>query len=151
MELSQLFKYRDMAIAGHWKEIERMFNHSIQLNHVGVKIDLSEIDHPVAYIDEVAEYHKGGIGSDAINGGIISILADLSLGLLGLQYFKEGMTATAQLQVNFLKPFRTSKISATSTMTHRIGNRIYGTVELKNHQNDICAIAYGILATGISL
>ena len=102
-------------------------------------------------VDEVTEIHKGGIGSDAINGGVIAGLADLALGLLGLTHYKEGMTATAQITVHFLKPFRTKSIKARAIAQKVVGNRIFGTVELYNDKEEVCAIAYGALAKGISM
>lgn len=61
------------------------------------------------------------------------------------------MTATAQLTVHYLKPFRTKCISATAVTQKVVGNRVFGTVELRNDKNEVCAIAYGFLAKGVSL
>lgn len=151
MDLTHLHKSRDLAISGKWKEIEHLFNKSPQLKHIGAKIDLTNPEHPIAFIDELTEIHSGGIGSDAVNGGVIAGLADLALGLLGLLHYKDGMTATAQLTVHYLKPFRTKSISATSIIQQVVGNRIFGTVELCNDKGEVCAIAYGALAKGISM
>ncbi|MES2648441.1 MAG: hotdog domain-containing protein [Bacteroidota bacterium] len=151
MDLTQLHKCRDLAVAGKWKEIENVFNRSIQLQHLGASIDMSEPQTPKAYINELKDVHAGGIGSEAVNGGVIASLADLALGLLGLLHYKEGMTATAQLTVHYLKPFRSKSISAEAHTQQVVGNRIFGTVELKNDKGDVCAIAYGALAKGISL
>jgi uncharacterized protein (TIGR00369 family) len=151
MDLSQLHKSRDLAVSGKWKEIENLFNRSPQLKHIGARIDLTEPEFPVAILEELSDMHKGGIGSDAINGGVIAALADLALGLLGLMHYKDGMTATAQLTVHYLKPFRTKAIRAKAITQQVVGNRIFGTVELFNDKNEVCAIAYGALAKGISL
>ena len=151
MDLTQLHKCRDMAVAGKWKEIENVFNRSVQLQHLGARIDMSEPLTPKAFIDDLKDIHGGGIGSEAVNGGVIASLADLSLGLLGLLHFKEGMTATAQLTVHYLKPFRSKSISAEAHTQQVVGNRVFGTVELRNDKGDVCAIAYGALAKGISL
>jgi uncharacterized protein (TIGR00369 family) len=151
MDLSQLHKSRDLAISGKWKELENIFNRSQQLKHIDARIDLSNAEEPVAIIDEVTEVHKGGIGSDAVNGGVIAGLADLALGLLGLMHYKDGMTATAQITVHYLKPFRTKSIRAKATCQKVVGNRIFGTVELMNDKDEVCAIAYGALAKGISM
>lgn len=151
MDLSQLHKSRDLAVSGKWKEIENIFNRSPQLKHVDARVDLSNPDAPEAVIDEVNDHHKGGIGSDAVNGGVIAGLADLALGLLGLAHYREGMTATAQLTVHYLKPFRTKSIRARAHTQQVVGNRIFGTVELFNDKNEVCAIAYGALAKGISM
>jgi acyl-coenzyme A thioesterase PaaI-like protein len=151
MDLTQLHKCRDLAVAGKWKDIENIFNRSVQLQYIGSRVDLSNPQQPKAFIDEIKDIHGGGIGSEAVNGGVIATLADLSLGLLGLLHFKEGMTATAQLTVHYLKPFRTKSISAEASTQQVVGNRVFGTVELRNDKGDVCAIAYGALAKGISL
>jgi uncharacterized protein (TIGR00369 family) len=151
MDLSQLHKSRDLAVSGKWKELENIFNRSPQLKHVSARVDLSQPENPEAIIDEVADIHKGGIGSDAVNGGVIAALADLALGLLGLMHYKDGMTATAQLTIHYLKPFRSKSIRAKATSQQVVGNRIFGTVELFNDKGEVCAIAYGALAKGISM
>jgi uncharacterized protein (TIGR00369 family) len=151
MDLSQLHKSRDLAISGKWKDLENIFNRSPQLKYVGARIDLTHPETPEAIIDEITDQHKGGIGSEAVNGGVIAGLADLALGLLGLQHYQDGMTATAQLTVHYLKPFRTKSIRAKAITQKVVGNRIFGTVELFNDKNDVCAIAYGALAKGISM
>lgn len=151
MNLNQLYKYRELAVGGKWKEVEDLFNKSVQLKYLGARVELSNPEQPRAIIDQVEEHHLGGIGSDAVHGGVIAALADLALGLLGLLHFKDGMTATAQLTVHYLKPFRTDSISATAITQKVVGNRIFGTVELFNHKGEMCAIAYGALAKGISL
>jgi acyl-coenzyme A thioesterase PaaI-like protein len=151
MDLTQLHKCRDLAVAGKWKDIENIFNRSVQLQHLGARVDLSMPETPKAFLDELKDIHGGGMGTEAVNGGVIAIMADLALGLLGLQHFKEGMTATAQLTVHYLKPFRTKSISAEAHTQKVVGNRIFGTVELSNEKGEVCAIAYGALAKGISL
>lgn len=151
MDLTQLHKARDLAVSGKWKEIESVFNRSVQLQHLGARIDMSEPSMPKAFIDELKDVHAGGIGSEAVNGGVIASLADLALGLLGLLHYKEGMTATAQLTVHYLKPFRSRSIAARALTQQVVGNRIFGTVELSNDRGEVCAIAYGALAKGISL
>lgn len=151
MDLTQLHKFRDLAVSAKWRDIENIFNRSVQLQFIGARIDMSDPSVPKAFIDEIKDFHEGGIGSDAVNGGVIATMADLALGLLGLSHFKEGMTATAQLTVHYLKPFRTKSIAAEAHTQRVVGNRIFGTVELSNDKGEVCAIAYGALAKGISL
>lgn len=151
MNLTQLYKYRTLATTGKWKELEELFNKSIQLQHIGASINLSNPEQPQVHIAKVEDYHLGGIGSDAVHGGTIAAVADLALGLLGLLHYKDGMTATAQLTVHYLKPFRTSSLTATAITQKVVGNRVFGTVELFNDKNEMCAIAYGALAKGISM
>jgi len=151
MDLNQLYKFRELAINGRWKEVEDIFNKSIQLKAMSAVIDLSDPKNPKASIPELKPEHGGGIGSNAVNGGVIAALADLALGLLGLCHYKDGMTATAQLTIHYLKPFRTDSIDAVAHTQRVVGNRIFGTVELSDAKGEVCAIAYGALAKGVSM
>jgi len=151
MDLANLHKFRDLAVQGKWKEIEAMFNKSVQLKHQHVVIDLSEPLQPVAKILELQDIHTGGIGTSAANGGTIGMLADVALGLLGLSYYKDGLTATAQLTIHFLKPIHGKSLTAVAGLQQVVGNRIFGMVNIINDKNEICAVAYGALAKGISM
>lgn len=151
MDLANLHKFRDLAVQGKWKEIESIFNKSVQLHHQGMQINLNDPLKPVAYIPELKDVHTGGIGTSAANGGVIGALADLALGLLGLSYYKDGMTATAQLTIHYLKPIHGKSISAGAGLQQVVGNRIFGVVNILNDKSEICAVAYGVLAKGISM
>ncbi|MES2778038.1 MAG: PaaI family thioesterase [Bacteroidota bacterium] len=151
MDLANLHKFRDLAVQGKWKEIENMFNKSVQLKHQNILIDLTEPMQPVAFIPELKDIHQGGIGTSAANGGTISMLADVALGLLGLSYYKDGMTATAQLTIHYLKPLHGKSLKAVAGLQQVVGNRVFGMVNILNDKNEICAVAYGALAKGISM
>ena len=87
MNLTNLHRIRQTAIDQNWKGMEEFFNSSIQLRHSGIRIDLTDINKPLVIIDTVEEFHKGGIGTEAVNGAVIAMLADLAIGLLGLTHY----------------------------------------------------------------
>ena len=151
MDLTQLHRLRETAIDKNWKELENFFNSSIQLRHNGIHIDLSDLERPSAIVETVESYHRGGIGTDAVNGAVIAMLADLALGLLGLAYFSEGMTATSSLTINYVKPLRASKIIARAEQTEVVNNRIFGIVRVMTENEEVCAYATGAVAKGISI
>lgn len=151
MDLANLHKYRDLAVQGKWKDIEHVFNRSLQLQHQAIQVDLTNPLEPIAKITDLKDFHTGGIGTSAANGGTISMLADLALGLLGLSYYKDGLTATAQLTVHFLKPIHGKQLTALAHLQQVVGNRIFGMVNIINDKDEICAVAYGALAKGISM
>lgn len=151
MDLANLHKFRDLAVQGKWKEIENMFNKSVQLKHQNMQVDLTEPLQPIALIPQLQDIHTGGIGTSAANGGTISMLSDLALGLLGLSYYKDGMTATAQLTIHYLKPIHGKSLKAVAGLQQVVGNRIFGMVNIFNDKDEICAVAYGALAKGISM
>lgn len=149
MNLTQLHRIRQTAIDKNWKEMETFFNASVQLKHSGLRVDLTDIFKPMVIIDEVQEHHKGGVGTEAVNGAVIAMLADLAIGLLGLSHYSDGMTATSNLSINYIKPLHARKVIAQAETTEVIGKRIFGIVRVMNEKEEVCSYATGALAKGI--
>ncbi|GHN00691.1 hypothetical protein WSM22_21800 [Cytophagales bacterium WSM2-2] len=149
MSLINLHRIRQTAIDKNWKEMESFFNSSIQLKHSGIRIDLTDISKPLVFIDEVQDFHRGGIGTEAVNGAVIAMLTDLAIGLLGLAHFSEGMTGTSNLSINYVKPLLAKKVVVKAEQTEVVGKRIFGIVRVMNEENEVCAYATGALAKGI--
>ncbi|MBY0435532.1 MAG: PaaI family thioesterase [Cyclobacteriaceae bacterium] len=149
MDLSLLHQVQHLAIEGKWKELEDFFNQSYQLKIVGASIEMADPKRPAVLIREVTSLHRGGIGSDAVNGGIISMLIDLAIGLLGFPYFAEGMTATHHLSIHFAKPLMAESVRFEAEETHVIGNRVFGHVKVMNEKGEVCAFASGVVVKGI--
>jgi uncharacterized protein (TIGR00369 family) len=151
MNLTQLHRIRQTAIDKNWKEMENFFNTSVQLRHSGIRVDLTDISKPFVMIDEVQEYHKGGVGTEAVNGAVIAMLADLAIGLLGLTHYEEGMTGTSNLSINYLKPLLAKKVIVYAEQTEVVNKRIFGIVRVMNEKEEVCAYATGALAKGIAV
>ena len=151
MSLSTLHQVRYLAMEKRWPEIESFFNESIQLKQVGATIDLSNPGQPKVIIDEVREIHRGGIGGMAVNGGVIAMLIDLAIGLLGLEYFAEGMTATSHLSIHFVKPLVATRVIIAAEIIEVVGNRIFGKASVMNEKKEVCTHASGALAKGIKI
>ncbi len=103
----------------------------------------------MVFIDEVTEIHQGGIGTEAVNGAVIALLVDLAIGLLGIQHYAEGMTATSNLNINYAKPLIATKVIVKAEQTEVIGKRIFGIARVMNEKEEVCAYATGSLAKGI--
>jgi acyl-coenzyme A thioesterase PaaI-like protein len=151
MSLINLHKLRQVAIDGNWKEIEKFFNASGQLKQMLIRVDLSNPTAPLVFIDKVTEIHQGGIGTEAVNGAVIAMLTDLAISLLGITHFAEGMTATSNLNINYVKPLIATKVIVKTQQTEVIGKRIFGIARVMNEKEEVCAYATGSLAKGISL
>jgi len=151
MNLTQLHRIRQTAIDQNWKEMENFFNSSIQLKHSGIRIDLTDVNKPLVIIDTVEEYHKGGIGTEAVNGAVIAMLVDLAIGLLGITHYSEGMTGTSNLNINYVKPLLAKKVIVRAEQTVVVNKRIFGIVKVMNENEEVCAYATGALAKGIAI
>ena len=151
MDLSQLKDIQEIVVQKRWKEVEELFNTSLQLQHMQIRISLAQPERPEVIIDPVTPLHTGGIGSKAVNGGVISMVSDLAIGLLGLSFFEHGMTATHHLNLHFVKPLVTSRLGAVASVDQVLGKRIFGKVEIYDGEGEICAYATGILVFGIHI
>jgi acyl-coenzyme A thioesterase PaaI-like protein len=149
MDLSKTQKLLEYVAAGNTKEVENFFNQSLQLKVIGASVDLSDLKHPVVALKNVEDIHRGGILGEAINGGVISMLVDLAIGLLGIAYYNEGYTATQHLSIHFVKPLNATSVRFEAEVTQVVGNRIFGNVNVLNEKGDICAFANGVLVKGI--
>ncbi|MCX8490465.1 MAG: hypothetical protein ORN54_05305 [Cyclobacteriaceae bacterium] len=140
MSLSRLHKLKQVVKDGNFKEIENFFNTSVQLQQMHIRVDLSTPSQPMVFIDEVAEMHRGGIGTEAVNGAVIAMLVDLAIGLLGVTHYAEGMTATSNLNVNYVKPLVANKVIVRTEQTEVIGKRIFGIARVMNENEEVCII-----------
>jgi acyl-coenzyme A thioesterase PaaI-like protein len=149
MNLNQLHTFRQVAADGNWKAIEDLFNESVQLKQMHIRVDLSTSKLPMVFIDEVMDIHKGGIGTDAVNGAVIALLSDLAIGLLGIYHYADGLTATSSLTIHYVKPLLTQKVIVKAEETQVIGKRIFGVASIMNEKDEVCSYANGSLAKGI--
>lgn len=149
MNLNQLHTFRQVAADGNWKAIEDLFNESVQLKQMHIRVDLSTSKLPMVFIDEVMDIHKGGIGTDAVNGAVIALLSDLAIGLLGIYHYADGLTATSSLTIHYVKPLLTQKVIVKAEETQVIGKRIFGVATIMNEKGEVCSYANGSLAKGI--
>lgn len=149
MDLSKIHQVLHWVEEGKTKELEDLFNQSLQLKSIGASINVSDMKHPVVMIKKVEDMHRGGIGSDAVNGGVISMMVDLAIGLLGLPYYSEGRTATHHLSIHFVQPLVATSVRLEAEETHVIKNRIFGHVKVMNEKGEACAYASGVLVKAI--
>lgn len=149
MDLSKLHQVLHWPKEGKVAELQQLFNDSPQMKSVAAQVDLSDLNSPAVLIPHVLPLHLGGLGTTAVNGGIISMLVDLAIGLLGVNYYHEGPTATQHLSIHFVKPLIATSVRLEAKETQVIGNRVYGQVHVMNEKGDVCAFANGVLAKAI--
>ena len=81
---------------------------------------------------EVGPQHANPMGT--LHGGILCDLADAAMGMAYASSLDEGETfTTLELKINFLKPVRTGRLTATGRLVK--GGRTVGLVECDVHDN----------------
>ena len=89
--------------------------------------------------------HLGGLGSDAVNGGILAAIFDLAIGCTGALVDPTRRTATLQLSMNFERPLRGPLLVARGKLDRVGGRTAFSSAVIEDSQGEPCARAQGVL------
>jgi uncharacterized protein (TIGR00369 family) len=126
-------------MAAHW-------NAHPGMRYIGARVDLSTPDLVRAVVDPIQPFHRGGLGTDAVNGAVIAGLFDLVIGLAGYLHTTGRRAGVAQLNVQFLRPVEGDRLEVTGRPT-RVGRTlVFAAAELRDERGTVCAVCDGIVA-----
>lgn len=128
--------------------LEAEWNRHPGIQFLGVRLDLSTAGVVRAVVDPVRPEHRGGMGTEAVNGILISGVFDLVVGLSGyLETLAVGRRAgVAQLNVQFLRPVLGDRFEVVGRPVRVGRSLIFATAELRDAQGVVCARCDGIAA-----
>ena len=89
--------------------------------------------------------HLGGLGSDAVNGGILAAVFDLAIGCTGALVDPTRRTATLQLSMNFERPLRGPVLIARGRLDRVGGRTAFSSAVIEDEIGEACARAQGVL------
>ena len=89
-----------------------MWNASPPMKHFGARLEFERVDRVRAVIDPVTMVHRGGLGTDAVNGVVLAGLFDLVVGTVGWLTRPDTRSATVNLSMSFFRPTRGDRIVA---------------------------------------
>ncbi|MFN8671921.1 MAG: PaaI family thioesterase [Candidatus Sericytochromatia bacterium] len=124
--------------------IQNNWNNHISLKAMGVRLDLSDDLALKCFIDKVNDFHRGGMGTEAVNGAVLSALFDLTIGLVGYINSNNKRTGTVQMNINFLRPLKGNKVIAEGKLIKKGKSLIFARAEVFDENNELCAFADGI-------
>src|SRR5712664_2901240 len=81
-----------------------LFNESLTLKYFGVRISFPEGQRVEIRLDHIRPEHRGGLGTSAVNGGVLAALFDLAIGCTPALVDPVRRTATMQLSMSFERP-----------------------------------------------
>jgi acyl-coenzyme A thioesterase PaaI-like protein len=116
------------------------------MRHMGATLDLSDPGRVRAIVDPIEPYHRGGLGTDAVNGAVIAGVFDLVIGLSGYLQTVGHRAGVAQLSIQFLRPVRGSRFEVIGWPV-RVGHTlVFATAELRDESGIVCARCDGMVA-----
>lgn len=126
--------------------LETRWNKHPGLRHMGVQVDLSTPDVVRAYVDPVQPPHRGGLGTDAVNGVVIAGAFDLTIGLVGHLDTLGQRSGTVQLSMHFLRPVLGDRFEVLGRVVRAGRSLVFAAAELHDENGKLCARCDGIVA-----
>lgn len=120
------------------------FNQSQTLSHFGLKVGFPDLDTVEVVLDPVRPEQRGGLGSDAVNGGILAAMFDLVIGCVPALVDPTKRSATVQLSVNFMSAVRGDRIVARSRVTRAGETLVFASASIFDSKDQECATATGL-------
>jgi uncharacterized protein (TIGR00369 family) len=121
------------------------FNQSHTLSYLGMRLSFPEGSKSVVTIPEVRPEHRGGLGTSAINGGIIAALFDLAIGCTSALLDPTRRCATLQLSMGFQRPLTGDTVRAEAEIDSYGKNTLFASARILDSQGQICARAQGVV------
>jgi len=127
------------AIAERW-------NAHPGMHHLGARVTLDPDGTVRALLDDLQDHHRGGLGTDAVNGAVIAGLFDLVIGLAGYQHTLGRRAGVAQLNVRYLRPVLGQRVEVVG-QADRVGRTlVFASARLLDQTGRVCAMADGLVA-----
>ena len=132
------------------RALAKMWNASPSMQHFGARLDFERVDRVRAVIDPVLPVHRGGMGTEAVNGVVLAGLFDLVIGTVGWLTRPDTRSATVNLAMSFFRPTHGDRIAAEARLVRGGMNLIFATAEIFDAEGRVsarcdgtCAIAQG--------
>jgi uncharacterized protein (TIGR00369 family) len=126
-----------------------MWNASPPMKHFGARLEFTRVDRVRAVIDPVQDIHRGGMGTDAVNGVVLAGLFDLVIGTVGWLTRPDTRSATVNLSMSFFRPTRGDRLSAEARLIRSGLNLVFVAAEIFDAEGRVTARCDGTCAVAL--
>lgn len=123
-----------------------VWNSSGPMERLGARLEFERVDRVRAVLDPVQSYHRGGIGSDAVNGAVLAGLFDLAIGTVGWLARPDTRSATVNLAMTFLRPTRGDRVAVEARLLRAGTNLMFAAAEIFDGEGQVTARCDGTVA-----
>ena len=121
-----------------------VFNDSATLKHFGVKVHFPDADTVEVVIEDVKPEQRGGLGSDAMNGGVLAAVFDLAIGCTPALIDPTRRSATVQLSINFMRAVRGNRVVARAKIDRAGDVLLFASAQILDEKGQVCATCTGM-------
>ncbi|WP_257454651.1 PaaI family thioesterase [Archangium lipolyticum] len=122
-----------------------LFNQSQTMRFFGLRLSFPQGEKVVVTLPEVRPEHRGGLGTAAINGGVISAMFDYAIGCTPALLDPSRRSATMQLSISFERPLRGDAVRAEATIDNAGTSTLFASARLYDAQGHVCARCQGVV------
>ena len=97
-------------------------------------------------VDPIRAEHRGGLGTEAVNGAVIAGIFDLVIGLCGYLQTAGRRAGVAQLSIQFLRPVLGARFEVLGQPVRAGKTLVFSAAELVDENGAVCARCDGIVA-----
>jgi uncharacterized protein (TIGR00369 family) len=126
--------------------LAKAWNDSPPMRQLGARLEFERVDRVRAVIDPVMPYHRGGMGTGAVNGPVLAGLFDLVIGTVGWLSRPDSRSATVSLAMTFLRPTRGDRIVVEARLLRAGTNLTFAAAEILDEQGEVTARCDGTVA-----
>jgi acyl-coenzyme A thioesterase PaaI-like protein len=127
-------------------ELAARWNTHPGIARIGVKLDIVSHHELRGVVDPIEPHHRGGMGTDAVNGPTIAAVFDLVTGLTGYLQAPGRRVGLAQLNIQFLRPVLGSRFEVIGRPQKTGKSLVFVASELVDESGVVCAKADGLVA-----
>lgn len=127
------------ALAAVWNSSEAM-------RRLGARLEFERVDRVRAVLDPVQAFHRGGIGTSAVNGAVLAGLFDLAIGTVGWLTRPESRSATVSLGMTFFRPTRGERVVVEARLLRAGTNLTFASAEIYDDSGEVTARCDGTVA-----
>ena len=122
------------------------FNTSLILRHYGGRVTFpAGGERVVVVVDPVHDHHRGGLGTAAVNGGVLAATFDLAIGCTPALLDPGKRNATMQLSMSFLRPVTGDRFTAESWIDRAGTDTVFASAKILDQQGRLCATCQGLV------
>jgi len=126
--------------------LAKAWNDSPPMRQLGARLEFERVDRVRAVIDPVMPYHRGGMGTDAVNGPVLAGLFDLAIGTVGWLTRPDTRSATVSLAMTFFRPTRGDRVTVEARLLRAGMNLTFAAAEILDGRGEITARCDGTVA-----
>ena len=116
------------------------------MKHLGARADFNDPSAVRVTIDSLQVHHRGGLGTEAVNGAVIAGMCDAAIGMVGYIHTRGHRAGTAQLNVTFLRPVLGNRVTAVGRLVRAGRSLVFVNVMVEDERGVTCARCDGIVA-----